>query len=1504
MSQMPRLLAWTGLAVLTAVLAGCPFTPTLSVTPATLAFGNGVTEGNIRLANTGGGTLRYTLQENLPWVKISDGNGAKQAGTLSGTVSGGVNVVRVALVENALPENLQEVRGEIAITSNGGNRTVIVSARKADVPVLRVAPAQLEFGLTGATLSFTVSNNGNGALEWTLGVPGTAPWLSATPVAGTLAQFGQEQEVTVRVDRAGLSAQAEPFSAALQVVSNGGNAQVAVSMEVPTFSVTPSALDFGVTSGAKSKALLVENKGAGAIPLTVTAATTDGAGWLTVGNAAPVLPGGGSLQLAVAANSAGLAPAAYSGSVTVAAPLLGYSQTIPVSMLVQGFGISAATVDFGVISNPATQSITLQNLGTTPLDWSAAVPAGAGWLSVAPASGTLMAQTQVTFTASPAAVDPGPHTANVLFNFGGAEATVTVSMVRPRPAALKVAPQEIDFGVSGNDTILGIWNDGVGTINWSIDTAGFPAWLSLAPVNAEGVASGTVSGDTTSTLTLQVNRMLAPEGQDLFQHVFQIAATGDYTTPVPVTVRASAPKLPEFVVTGEGVDGSGIPFLLFDIQETSQTFVISNTGNGRLSWRVDPAQTLPSWLTSVAPLQGNIEAGRQSTVTVTVNREGLSRAGGIHALRLLSNDPANLERIIELQVRVPYLITIGARPASIAFGRYGNTDQVEIANLGEPGEYLNFKVESTQPDWLYVDPARGRSIGVPSGLPKDWRPISVAVDRSRIPGTGAVAKLIVTAETVPPDAVEPEPVEISVSVDVAQVTVESAAPQLRPPSLVRMNFMLRDSSYSIFPSLLDNPADDLVLYDIGNVGVEFVEDSEPIDLSETSAFVKKDELLDFNLLVMLDFSGSMRAAAERLVEDGQLPEGLADPLKELYLRCVGPMLDEFPDHYRVALGVFNERRGIAGSPLRLIYGADPANPGLVNQAFVTNPDVLQHRLASITVEDYGATELLPAVLSGAVTLYNLDADDRLFPFDSSDEYALVVVTDGRRTTPPGDTGPVKDFLEATRIRFFPVGWGEDVQANPLIELSTGSGGHYYATETKLDAFGQKMPTLAGLAERCATPVGAAKPQSLPRDLQSHITLSYVSLNEEAAMSLNTRVEVFDTSPPVNGNIVFEQMPMALYANDVRLGQIGMRTGGIPPSGPAVVRIYSDYMPRNVNRLALRITVEDMNGAILPVAPAMTLVPRGLGGMMEDWNVAVAGNIYTFTAPAGRTFRYGDYGELVDVAVNYAAPFKVRLAVLDPVINNNPDGKYFTYPDTIPVDVDAFPATSFPRPLVVPDPPYTFTAPRVIDLGTDLDSATLEIFNIGGAHAPTAVYLNWITRIGTFTLPGTLLGSFTITPFDEALIPPVVLTETPGVCTITADRVLEPGVYSASFYVDYDYGTLPYFGSEGPIYVRYEVVAQELAVEGKDLDFGDDLVELPVKVTNKGQGSMEWSIDAGDIPVWMEVTSTGAILGPGESSAFNVRVRRETVPAGNYNKNVQIKTRRGATEVIQVHMRKN
>ncbi len=121
----------------------------------------------------------------------------------------------------------------------------VVPPPKLDVKTTSLDFGQLLMGST-ATLSIVINNAGGQRLTWTVDTGGTA-WLSILTRAGTIDPSQADQMINVTADTSQLSV--GTYSRTLYINSNGGNAQVAVSLLVanatPTaiLSVSPSTMN-------------------------------------------------------------------------------------------------------------------------------------------------------------------------------------------------------------------------------------------------------------------------------------------------------------------------------------------------------------------------------------------------------------------------------------------------------------------------------------------------------------------------------------------------------------------------------------------------------------------------------------------------------------------------------------------------------------------------------------------------------------------------------------------------------------------------------------------------------------------------------------------------------------------------------------------------------------------------------------------------------------------------------------------------------------------------------------------------------------------------------------------------------------------------------------------------------------------------------------------------------------------------------------------------------------
>lgn len=92
------------------------------------------------------------------------------------------------------------------------------------IPILDVSPTTLDFGATQPSLTFQISNTGDGSLTWNVAENPDKPWItSISPTSGT-----GNATVTVTVDRNQLTGTSD--TGTLLVSSNAGNQNVAVTI--------------------------------------------------------------------------------------------------------------------------------------------------------------------------------------------------------------------------------------------------------------------------------------------------------------------------------------------------------------------------------------------------------------------------------------------------------------------------------------------------------------------------------------------------------------------------------------------------------------------------------------------------------------------------------------------------------------------------------------------------------------------------------------------------------------------------------------------------------------------------------------------------------------------------------------------------------------------------------------------------------------------------------------------------------------------------------------------------------------------------------------------------------------------------------------------------------------------------------------------------------------------------------------------------------------------------
>ena len=261
--------------------------------------------------------------------------------------------------------------------------------------------ASSEIGPNPSPQTLRVKNGGIQTLTYNIGA--SANWVSVSPASGS--STGQINEHIVSIDKTGLTAKDEPYTAKITVTSPtacNSPQQVNVLLKLgkeppPEISVTPRELAFVASSGGANPApqvIKIKNSG----QQTLNYSITDDANWLDVTPATGSSTGGENTH-SVSVNISGLGTGTYTGNVTISDPKAANNpQVVSVTLqigtaLPPTISVTPQDLMFSATvggANPPSQRIKIRNSGQQTLNY--VITDDAAWMSVSPASGSSTGQ--------------------------------------------------------------------------------------------------------------------------------------------------------------------------------------------------------------------------------------------------------------------------------------------------------------------------------------------------------------------------------------------------------------------------------------------------------------------------------------------------------------------------------------------------------------------------------------------------------------------------------------------------------------------------------------------------------------------------------------------------------------------------------------------------------------------------------------------------------------------------------------------------------------------------------------------------------------------------------------------------------------------------------------------------------------------------------------------------------------------------------------------------------
>ena len=166
-----------------------PLRPKLTVSAETLEFGEENTTLTLDITNTGKGVLEWQIAEDIEWLECKP---------LVGKTEKEISSVVVTISREGWLKG--EYSRTFAISSNGGS-AVITANMSVSGCALKVSPQEIDLGETESSTKLTLTNKGNGSVNYE--IKPSNDWIGLSKTSG---KVSTTDYVTVTVNRGSLAA--------------------------------------------------------------------------------------------------------------------------------------------------------------------------------------------------------------------------------------------------------------------------------------------------------------------------------------------------------------------------------------------------------------------------------------------------------------------------------------------------------------------------------------------------------------------------------------------------------------------------------------------------------------------------------------------------------------------------------------------------------------------------------------------------------------------------------------------------------------------------------------------------------------------------------------------------------------------------------------------------------------------------------------------------------------------------------------------------------------------------------------------------------------------------------------------------------------------------------------------------------------------------------------------------------------------------------------------------
>lgn len=729
-----------------------------------------------------------------------------------------------------------------------------------------------------------------------------------------------------------------------------------------------------------------------------------------------------------------------------------------------GFEVSPQALSFG--DKAIEKSLYIKSLNSLGIKWTVSevvwnasqnqwIEQDVPWLSVEPTSGQTSTSQLIQARVSRSGLSSGEYkNVGLQFRASGKVQVVTISM--EVSSALSVTPQVFTIRPDVTETTVTVQNVGTESFNWSVRyvpnlnnpsvRTNIPADISVSPV------SGTLPAGGSTPVTVRWSESLSTDFGLFFE-----SSLGNqlvefrFAKICPETSFTAEPAELVLFVTQESLTSDSTTTNL-----PVSKLTLTNRSNAQAQWNlqiVGPTGVAVSSI-SATPSAGAVNPSDKVEISMTVTRpKEITLGAGQYSIIIDTQNcllivPIKIEQISlpEIAISEPPQETT-TRPEIIPldvldFGQEDVQKEFWIANVGPRDSKLYFRIThedegKANPVIADVRPVAGGANGE-DGNPEDfYHPdelnilidgvqILVTINRDNLQEDIEYRTITIEAvdrnpiifpnEATPLSGVEPK--TIKVRVEKQPLRIEGALNRSRPPYVMRYVFLLRDSSSRAIPTI--------TTADRSKISLTISEDSIPLDLRETSYFLSGPEKIKGNMIILLDYTGSMYYAGVDNKDNPLFPGEAIDKIK----KAVVDFIYDLPSSYQIALMFYNDRQ----QTKRLI------------RSFTTDKELLKESLESFYVPPnlMGASDIYDALSEAVDRLIAEDLKNPL-PFDDADVKSIVFISDGWDNASTIDASEIKEKAHDNLIRLYPLGFasGGSVNTADLIPIAKETGGHLY-----------------------------------------------------------------------------------------------------------------------------------------------------------------------------------------------------------------------------------------------------------------------------------------------------------------------------------------------------------------------------------------------------------------------------------------------------------------------------